>query len=171
LGRRLGLNSSNSGKPPSSDGLKKPPRVSSLREPSGKNTGGQNGHPGETLRRTETPNAVIDHYPETCAACGEPLSVAMATDHVSRQVFDLAEPPPLLVTEHHAHGCRSTRISIRLLSMSTIFSRTTATREGLRHRLSSALTANRCFRFGTTERNRAITSALNTTGSSWRFRA
>ncbi|HME26422.1 MAG TPA: DUF6444 domain-containing protein, partial [Acetobacteraceae bacterium] len=29
LERRLGLNSSNSGKPPSSDGLKKPPRVSS----------------------------------------------------------------------------------------------------------------------------------------------
>jgi hypothetical protein len=32
LERRLGLNSSNSGKPPSSDGLKKPARVSSLRE-------------------------------------------------------------------------------------------------------------------------------------------
>ena len=63
LERRLGLNSSNSGKPPSSDGLKKPPRVSSLREPSGKKTGGQKGHPGETLRRTETPDATIDHYP------------------------------------------------------------------------------------------------------------
>ena len=106
LERRLGLNSSNSGKPPSSDGLKKPPRVSSLREPSGKNTGGQKGHPGETLRRTETPDAIIDHYPETCAACGEPLSVAMATGHVARQVFDLAEPPPLIVTEHRAHDCR-----------------------------------------------------------------
>ena len=30
LERRLGLNSSNSGKPPSSDGLKKPARVSSF---------------------------------------------------------------------------------------------------------------------------------------------
>ena len=106
LERRLGLNSSNSGKPPSSDGLKKPPRVSSLREPSGKKTGGQKGHPGETLRRTEPPDAVIDHYPETCAACGEPLSVAMATGHVARQVFDLAAPPPLIVTEHRAHDCR-----------------------------------------------------------------
>jgi transposase len=106
LERRLGLNNSNSGKPPSSDGLKKPPRVSSLREPSGKKTGGQKGHPGETLRRTETPDAVIDHDPQTCAACGEPLTVATATGFVARQVFDLPEPQPLVVTEHRAHGCR-----------------------------------------------------------------
>ncbi len=106
LERRLGLNSSNSGKPPSSDGLKKPPRVSSLREPSGKKTGGQKGHPGETLRRTETPDATIDHYPQICATCGAALTAAMATDHVARQVFDLPEPRPLIVTEHRAHGCR-----------------------------------------------------------------
>ena len=30
----------------------------------------------------------------------------MATDHVARQVFDLPEPQPLIVTEHRAHGCR-----------------------------------------------------------------
>ncbi|MGH7191654.1 MAG: DUF6444 domain-containing protein, partial [Acetobacteraceae bacterium] len=73
LERRLGLNSSNSGKPPSSDGLRKPARVSSLRERSGKKPGGQKGHPGETLRRSETPDAIIDHYPLACAACGVPL--------------------------------------------------------------------------------------------------
>ncbi|MGH7051595.1 MAG: DUF6444 domain-containing protein, partial [Acetobacteraceae bacterium] len=105
LERRLGLNSSNSGQPPSGDGLKKPPRVSSLREPSGKKTGGQTGHPGDPLRRIETPDAIIDYYPQTCAACGEPLSVAMATEHVARQVFDLPEPRPLVVTEHRAHSC------------------------------------------------------------------
>ena len=106
LERRLGLNSSNSGKPPSSDGLNKPPRVSSLRERSGKKTGGQPGHPGETLRRSEAPDAVVDHYPAQCGVCGAPLTEAMATDFVSRQVFDLPEPQPLIVTEHRAHGCR-----------------------------------------------------------------
>lgn len=106
LERRLGLNSSNSGKPPSSDGLKKPPRVSSLRKPTGKKIGGQAGHPGKTLCRSETPDATIDHYPAICAACGESLSAATAIGHVARQVFDLPEPRPLIVTEHRAHGCR-----------------------------------------------------------------
>ena len=106
LERRLGRNSSNSGKPPSSDGLNKPPRVSSLRERSGKKTGGQPGHPGETLRRSETPDAFVDHYPAHCDACGASLTEAMAISFVSRQVFDLPEPQPLIVTEHRAHGCR-----------------------------------------------------------------
>lgn len=106
LERRLGLNSSNSGKPPTSDGLKKPPRVSSLREPSGKKTGGQKGHRGETLSRVAKPDATIDHYPPACAACGELLTAVMATGHVARQVFDLPEPRPPIVTEHRAHACR-----------------------------------------------------------------
>lgn len=106
LERRLSLNSGNSGKPPSSDGLKKPVRVSSLRAPSGKKPGGQKGHPGETLCRTETPDAIIDHYPPACAWCGALLTEAMATSHVARQEFDLPEPQPLIVTEHRAHDCR-----------------------------------------------------------------
>src|SRR6202050_784925 len=90
LERKLGLNSDNSGKPPSSDGLKKKPvRVSSLRERSGKKPGGQKGHPGETLRQSETVDATIDHFPKACAGCGAALSEAMATDHIARQVVDL----------------------------------------------------------------------------------
>jgi len=106
LERQLGLNSGNSGKPPSSDGLKKPPRTQSLREPSGKPPGGQPGHPGETLRAVAEPDVIQDHYPPQCAACGAPLSVEAATAYSARQVFDLPEPQPPVVTEHRAHRCR-----------------------------------------------------------------
>jgi len=106
LERRLGQDSSNSGKPPSSDGLKRPVRVRSLREPSGKPPGGRKGHPGNTLRQTETPDAVVDHYPQACAGCGMGLMAAMASGHTARQVFDLPEPRPPVVTEHRAHECR-----------------------------------------------------------------
>lgn len=105
LERRLGLNSGNSGKPPSSDGLKKPPRTQSLRERSGKKSGGQKGHRGETLRKAQSPDAVIDYFPQTCSGCGGALEAAAATDFTARQVFDLPEPRPLVVIEHRAHQC------------------------------------------------------------------
>jgi transposase len=106
LERQLGLNSGNSGKPPSSDGLKREPsRVRSLRERSGKKSGGQKGHPGKTLSRSDTPDATVDHFPETCSGCGGPLTGAIATGHTARQVFGLPEPQPLIVTEHRAHAC------------------------------------------------------------------
>src|SRR3954467_9173688 len=103
-GRRLGLNSSNSGKPPSSDGLHKPkrePRTRSLRERSGKPPGGQKSHKGETLRQGDAPDHTVEHSPEACPACGSALSAAMSTGYGARQVFDLPEPLPLAVTEHH----------------------------------------------------------------------
>ncbi len=103
LERRLGLNSTNSGKPPSSDGLKRERRVKSLREPSGKKSGGQEGHEGKTLRQVEPPDEVIDHYPRTCTGCGEALGTEAATEYQKRQVFDLPEPQPLHVTEHRAY--------------------------------------------------------------------
>jgi transposase len=105
LERRLGLNSSNSGKPPSSDGLKKPARVRSLRERSDKPSGGQKGHKGETLRQVAEPDSVVDHFPPSCTVCGAVVTLAMSIGHSARQVFDLPEPRPLVVTEHRAHDC------------------------------------------------------------------
>ena len=106
LERRLELNSSNSGKPPSSDGLKKPVRVKSLRERSGNRPGGQNGHKGETLRQVADPNEVVNHYPSACSSCGVGLDPETSVGHSTRQVFDLPEPQPLVVTEHRAHDCQ-----------------------------------------------------------------
>lgn len=104
LERRLGLNSTNSGKPPSSDGFKKPSRVSNQREKTDRKSGGQRGHEGTTLRQVATPDAVIDHCPSVCTGCGGVVSVEQAIGHQKRQVFDL--PPPVVeVTEHRAHRC------------------------------------------------------------------
>ena len=92
LERRLGLNSSNSGKPPSSDGLRKPVRMKSLREGSGKQRGGQKGHTGETLRQVTDPDDVVDHYPSACSLCGAGLGPEASVGHSARQVFDLPKP-------------------------------------------------------------------------------
>jgi transposase len=105
LERRLGLNSSNSGKPPSRDGLKKPPRVRSLREPSDKPSGGQKGHKGETLRQVTKPDRIVDHYPPSCTTCRLAVAPTTSTSHSARQVFDLPEPASLVVTEHRVHDC------------------------------------------------------------------
>ena len=89
LRRRLGLDSSTSSKPPSSDGLRKKPV--SLREPSGRPSGGQNGHKGETLRQTFEPDRTVTHEALACRHCGSLLSLGEATGVERRQVFDLPE--------------------------------------------------------------------------------
>ena len=110
LRRRLGLDSSNSGRPPSSDGPSKPPaqpRTRSQRGRSGKAAGGQRGHPGTTLRQTERADHTDCHLPASCAQCGAALSADDCTGEPQRrQVFDLAPPPPLEVTEHQVQACR-----------------------------------------------------------------
>ena len=114
--RRLGLNSGNSGKPPSSDGLKKPVserRTRSLRGKTGRKPGGQAGHKGKTLCRVETPDRVKTHVPSVCQGCGASLlGAASVGAPVARQVFDLPEPRPLEVTEHRGHACRCGRCGV-----------------------------------------------------------
>ena len=78
LRRRLDLDSSTSSKPPSSDGLKKKPRIpGSLRGRSGKRSGGQVGHQGDTLRQVETPDRVVRHEAQACLHCCAGLTASM----------------------------------------------------------------------------------------------
>lgn len=101
LQRQLGLNSLNSARPPSTDGLKKPPRIRSLREPSKRPSGGQVGHLGKTLRQIDSPDSIQDHVAETCAHCHARLTAERVTGMQRRQVFDIPVPR-LEVTEHRA---------------------------------------------------------------------
>jgi len=102
LRRQLGQDSSNSSKPPSSDGLKKKPRIAgSLRGRSGKVSGGQKGHQGGTLRQVADPDHVVGHEASACCHCGSPLEPKSAIGVEKRQVFDIPQRP-LVVTEHQA---------------------------------------------------------------------
>ena len=62
---QLAKNSQNSGKPPGSDGLKKP-RRSSLRCKGSRPSGGQEGHIGHTLAMAEDPDVVEVHEVRVC---------------------------------------------------------------------------------------------------------
>lgn len=106
LKARLAKDSHNSGKPPSSDGLKRQlPRTRSLRRKTGKKRGGQLGHPGETLHLVAEPDAVVEHRPAVCAACQTPLEAGAVIAHERRQVHDLP-PIRLHVTEHQTLSIR-----------------------------------------------------------------
>jgi len=84
---RLALNSKNSSKPPSSDGLGKP-APKSLRLSGKKPNGGQQGHTGNTLRQSTRVDETIVHQADThCSVCRLELHDHMIAE--TRQVFEL----------------------------------------------------------------------------------
>ena len=100
---RLGKDSHNSSKPPSSDGLAKKPV--SLRPKSTRNPGGQPGHPGKRLEFSDHPDEVVLHAPAHCQECGTSLDAVEGQVDARRQVYDLP-PLKLVVTEHRTqHKC------------------------------------------------------------------
>jgi transposase len=100
LERRWGLNSKNSSKPPSSDGLKRP-APQSLREKSGKPSGGQKGHKGGTLKQVAQPDEVVAHVMTRCPRCAADLEKSAVLGIRRRQVFDIPAPR-VQATEHQA---------------------------------------------------------------------
>lgn len=99
LEEQLAKNSRNSGKPPSSDGLKKLQRTQSQRKKSGKKSGGQKGSEGHFLKQTENPDEVLNYYVNTCGNCNEDLKNKKPTATIVRQVFELPEFK-MNITEH-----------------------------------------------------------------------
>ena len=64
LQRQLNMDSHNSSKPQSSDGYKKANKNRSLREKTGRKTGGQEGHKGVNMKLRHEPDEVNVHLPE-----------------------------------------------------------------------------------------------------------
>lgn len=113
LERQLRRDSSNSGRPPSSDSIyaKPPPAPSptlppgrrqarSLRTPSGRNPGKQPGQRGTTMRLVERPDERVVCGPAVCAGCEGDLAGVPASAQQRHQVTDLTPPPPPRVTEY-----------------------------------------------------------------------
>lgn len=100
LEAQLAKNSTNSSKPPSSDGFKKP-KPKSRREKGKRKNGGQVGHEGKTLEMVDTPDEIVRHALDVCPDCQADLSGTEPMRVVKRQVFDIP-PIRLQVTEHQA---------------------------------------------------------------------
>ena len=73
LAARVTQNSTNSSRPPSSDGLGKP-APKSLRKKTGRQPGRPKGQPGATMELTDHPDHVIRHEPPACRTCGTGLA-------------------------------------------------------------------------------------------------
>ena len=101
LEARLAQTSTNSHKPPSSDGPLKPAPKSQPQRGT-RPRGGQPGHPGRTLQPVAAPDAVNVLALTRCpCGCGGSLVAEPVRGYEPRQVFELP-PPWLIVTEHRA---------------------------------------------------------------------
>jgi transposase len=98
LAARVKLNSKNSSKPPSADGLGKP-APKSLRTRTGRGPGRPKGQPGATMELTDHPDYVVRHEPSCCAGCGAALGSVRQTGMERRQVTEIP-PVKAEVTEH-----------------------------------------------------------------------
>jgi transposase len=104
LQARRNMNSRNSSKPPSSDGLNKP-APKSLRVAGQRPTGGQKGHPGSTLCQAAQPDKIVIHgVPDQCQDCQSKLTFAYVGK--TRQVFDL----PSLQFAAHRVPCHASHL-------------------------------------------------------------
>lgn len=112
LRARLGMNSNNSSKPPSSDGYNKPngdkdddekpkPKPKSERGKSGRKPGGQKGRKGSTLNKVEKPDKIEEIKFDRCPKTGVKLTDADIVGSIKRQVFDIPTPR-IQVTEYIA---------------------------------------------------------------------
>jgi len=105
LEARLGQNSRNSSRPPSSDPPETSPRPPA--PPTGRRRGGQPGHPPHqrALVSLEQVDQVVAHWPAHCHGCQAPLPQTAVGEPVRHQVTELP-PVRAVVTEHQLQHVR-----------------------------------------------------------------
>ena len=96
---QISRNSTNSSKPPSSDGYNKKPK--STRPKTNKKPGGQKGHKGSTLKMSAKIDKVVNHQVEFCERCNKDLTDQKADRIENRQEFDIP-PMKLEVIQHQS---------------------------------------------------------------------
>lgn len=102
LREKSAKNSSNSSKPPSSDGLVKPSvqKPQSLREKSGRKPGGQKGHKGHGLEKVKADEVEVKkHYPKQCMEC--PNFASCLSAMTSIRTGHVYEIKTVIVDEEH----------------------------------------------------------------------
>ena len=93
----------NSSVPPSTEHHHGKPKSS--RQPTGKSSGGQKGHPkhARELLPIDQCDEVVDLIPEVCRRCGAPLEQHQCQlDPLRHQVWEIPEIKPLVI-EYHRH--------------------------------------------------------------------
>mgnify|MGYP001612122956 CR=1 FL=1 len=116
LERRLGQNSQNSSRPPSTDplGLKRPPK----KPPSGRSPGGQPGHEGHqrALVPADQLTSSTECYPDKCGRCArklDPRRNREVGDSVHHQVTEIPEVTPQVADYlRHALECTCGHVTL-----------------------------------------------------------
>jgi transposase len=125
LERRLGRDSSNSGKPPSSDPIFGKGRDRSARRAGERRPGKQPGSRSATMELVTDPDEWIECPPSACVGCGADLADAPVTGRQRRQVTGAPAPPPPKVIEYEVQaktcgGCGA--VSVGALASSSSYS-------------------------------------------------
>ena len=91
-------NSDNSSTPPSKESMKDEiiRRTKTLRKPSGKKPGGQEGHDGHKLSCSSSPDEIVDDVSNYCSNCGESLVDAERVLDYVTQVISIPELKPVI---------------------------------------------------------------------------
>lgn len=109
-------NSGNSSMPPGKERMKDEVvrRTKTLRKPSDKKPGGQEGHKGHKLSCIDTPDEVIDDVPDYCTNCGESLADAeRILDYVTQKVSIPELKPVVKEIRHYVMVCKNCGERIR----------------------------------------------------------